>query len=108
MLFAVFSLVLVSACKKKKSTENTTKSIELQTEKPKAALPEQEKIYPLTTAPKKPDAKKIVVKEGDWLYNISRREYGNSEGWIRIYNANKAQIKNPDLIFPNQELIIPN
>lgn len=55
----------------------------------------------------KQEIRRIIVKDGEWLYNISRREYGNIQGWKKIYNANKTSISNPDLIFPNQELIIP-
>ncbi len=100
-------IFLVSACKEKKTdNEKSTKPIEVQSEaqKPNNVEVMKEEVRP---APK-PIVRKVIVKEGEWLYDISRREYGNAQGWIKIYNANKEQINNPDLIYPNQELIIPD
>ncbi len=54
-----------------------------------------------------PEVRVVVVKEGEWLYSIARNEYGSIQGWRKIYEANKDKIDNPDIIFPNQELIIP-
>jgi nucleoid-associated protein YgaU len=48
-----------------------------------------------------------VVVEGDSLSKIARREYGDANKWRTIYEANKALIKDPDLIYPGQELKIP-
>ena len=107
LISAVLGLMVLPACKDKKPVEVETPKVEIKTEKPKAVRPEPEKIYPLTTAPKKPEGRKITVYEGEWLYEISRREYGYAQGWVKIYNANKDKIKNPDIIYPKMELIIP-
>ena len=48
-----------------------------------------------------------TVKSGDTLSAIARREYGDAAQWRRIYEANRDQIDNPDLIHPGQELKIP-
>ena len=49
-----------------------------------------------------------VVKSGDSLSKIARRIYGDSKQWNRIYEANRELIgKNPDLILPGQNLVIP-
>jgi len=48
----------------------------------------------------------IVVK-GDSLSKIAKREYGDANKWPTIYEANKELIKDPDLIYPGQELKIP-
>ena len=48
----------------------------------------------------------IVVK-GDSLSKIAKREYGDANKWRTIYEANKDLIKDPDLIYPGQELKIP-
>lgn len=45
-----------------------------------------------------------TVKPGDHLTKIAE-EYGTS--WPKIYEANKHQIKDPDLIYPGQEFTIP-
>jgi len=49
-----------------------------------------------------------VVVEGDSLSKIAKREYGDANKWLKIYEANRNIIKNPDLIYPGQELHIPD
>jgi len=48
-----------------------------------------------------------VVQPGDSLSKIAKREYGDASAWKAIFEANKDQIKNPDLIHPGQKLKIP-
>ena len=49
------------------------------------------------------------VIRGDNLWNISKKEqvYDDPYMWPRIYRENKDQIKDPDLIYPNQVLAVP-
>jgi len=49
------------------------------------------------------------VVRGDCLWNIAKKKehYGNGFAWPVIYKANRDKIKNPDLIYPNQEFSIP-
>lgn len=54
-----------------------------------------------------PAAGTYTVKSGDTLSAIAKREYGDAGDWRRIYEANRDQIDNPDLIHPGQELKIP-
>ena len=49
-----------------------------------------------------------TVVAGDSLSKIAKREYGDASEWPRIYEANRHIIKDPDLIYPGQELSIPN
>jgi len=51
-----------------------------------------------------------TVKKGDYLWKIAKKSefYGNGFAWPVIYNANRDQIKNPDLIYPKQDFKIPN
>ena len=51
--------------------------------------------------------KTYVVVKGDTLSAIAKREYGNANKWRTIYEANKDVIKDPDLIYPGQQLRIP-
>ena len=51
--------------------------------------------------------KTYVVLAGDSLSKIAKREYGNTKEWNRIFEANKDIIKDPDKIYPGQELKIP-
>ncbi len=48
-----------------------------------------------------------TVVAGDTLSKIAKREYGDASQWRRIYEANKDDIKNPDLIYPGQTFRIP-
>lgn len=50
------------------------------------------------------------VVKGDCLWNIAKKKehYDNAFAWPKIYNANRDQIKNPDLIYPKQIFKIPN
>lgn len=52
-------------------------------------------------------AARYTVRKGDSLSAIAKREYGDAGEWRRIYEANRDQIDNPDLIHPGQELTIP-
>lgn len=49
-----------------------------------------------------------TVKPGDCLWNIAKRFYGSGAQYTKIYEANKGIIKNPNLIYPNQVLTIPD
>ena len=51
--------------------------------------------------------KTYIVAKGDSLSKIAKREYGDANQWRRIYEANKDLIKDPDLIYPGQELKVP-
>jgi peptidoglycan hydrolase CwlO-like protein len=50
-----------------------------------------------------------TVVKGDCLWNIAKKKehYGNGFAWPVIYKANRDNIKNPDLIYPNQVFSIP-
>jgi len=48
-----------------------------------------------------------VVVAGDSLSKIAKRHYGDASQWPRIFEANRDQISNPDLIHPGQRLKIP-
>ena len=60
---------------------------------------------PKVEIPEKPT--KYVVKKGDSLWRIAGKVYGNPLKWTRIYRANKDKIKNPNRIYTNQILVIP-
>lgn len=47
------------------------------------------------------------VRKGDSLWRIAAWIYGDPTRWTQIYAANRDRIRDPDLIFPNQQFIIP-
>ena len=59
-------------------------------------------------APSAPIRRTYTVVKGDSLSRIAQREYGAADKWRRIYDANRDQIKDPDLIHPGQVLTIPD
>jgi nucleoid-associated protein YgaU len=48
-----------------------------------------------------------TVKAGDSLSKIAKQFYGNASDYMRIVDANKDQLKDPDKIQIGQELVIP-
>lgn len=48
-----------------------------------------------------------TVKPGDSLSKIAADHYGKASDWNKIYEANRDTIKDPDKIFPGQELNLP-
>jgi len=51
---------------------------------------------------------KHTVKSGETLGKIAKQYYGNAIKYKEIFNANTNILSNPDVIHPDQELIIPN
>lgn len=49
-----------------------------------------------------------VVKSGETLGKIAIQYYGKASRYQNIFKANSDILKNPDIIHPDQELIIPN
>ncbi len=49
----------------------------------------------------------ITVQTGNTLWAISRERYGEGTAYVRIFEANRDRIRNPDLIFPGQVFSIP-
>ncbi len=50
---------------------------------------------------------KVVIQPGDNLWNIARAIYGRGIRYTVIYEANRDQIRDPDLIYPGQVFTTP-
>jgi nucleoid-associated protein YgaU len=48
-----------------------------------------------------------TVKAGDSLSKISQQYYGNAHEYMRIFNANRDKLSDPNKIQPGMELTIP-
>lgn len=59
---------------------------------------------PLIDPPKEPF---VIVQPGNSLWRLARRTYGEGVRYTTIFEANKDQIKNPDMIFPGQVFALP-
>jgi nucleoid-associated protein YgaU len=49
----------------------------------------------------------VTVQRGNTLWGISRRNYGRGILYVRIFEANRDRIRDPDLIYPGQVFTIP-
>jgi LysM repeat protein len=49
-----------------------------------------------------------VVKSGDSLSKIAKDVYDDGSKYMQIFNANKDQLKDPNMIKPGQKLVLPN
>jgi LysM repeat protein len=48
-----------------------------------------------------------TIKSGDTLSRISKQFYGDANEYMRIFYANRGQLKDPDKIQVGQQLVIP-
>lgn len=48
-----------------------------------------------------------TVKNGDTLSRIAKRELGSYDRWTEIYHANRSIVKNPNILLPGMQLVIP-
>lgn len=52
-------------------------------------------------------AASVVVQPGNSLWRLARRSYGSGWQYTVIYDANRGQIRDPDLIYPGQVFVLP-
>lgn len=85
------------------------------TPEPQPEATEQAAAAPTTAEPEtkapepdKPRSGKVVIQPGNNLWKLSRVIYGRGINFTVIYDANKEQIRDPDLIYPGQIFAIPN
>ena len=52
-------------------------------------------------------AKTYTVKAGDTLSAIAKSQLGNANAYMKIFEANKDQLSDPDKIKPGQVLKLP-
>lgn len=70
-----------------------------------AALPDA----PTPDAPIVPARVAIVtVQPGFTLWQIARENYGDGILYVKVFEANKEQIRDPDLIYPGQVFTVPS
>jgi nucleoid-associated protein YgaU len=58
-------------------------------------------------APTEPESKFHTVKSGDTLSKIAKEAYGDANAYMKIFEANKPMLKDPNKIYPGQMLRIP-
>ena len=63
---------------------------------------------PESASPAAPREGRIVIQPGNNLWRISRVLYGTGSKFTMLYEANKDQIRNPNLIYPGQVFKTPD
>ena len=54
-----------------------------------------------------PESKYHTVKSGDTLSKIAKEAYGDANAYMKIFEANKPMLSDPNKIYPGQMLRIP-
>ena len=49
----------------------------------------------------------LIVQPGNTLWAMSVERYGDGMRYMRIFDANRDQIRDPDLIYPGQVFVLP-
>lgn len=57
--------------------------------------------------PEPPSLSVVTVQPGSTLWAISRERYGQGILYVRVFEANRDRIRNPDLIYPGQVFELP-
>lgn len=71
------------------------------------ALTQSAEVLAGAPADEAPSVALITVQPGHSLWRISQGYYGEGNRYLVIYNANRSQIRNPDLIYPGQIFTLP-
>ena len=83
-----------------------TKTVQIAPAPTPAAAPVAQAVQdrPAETAPKHTT---YTVVAGDCLWNIAKKFLGNGARYTEIYDLNRDKIKNPNLIYVGQVLVMP-
>jgi nucleoid-associated protein YgaU len=49
----------------------------------------------------------VTVQPGNTLWGIADEKYGDGLLYVRVFNANRDRIRDPDLIYPGQVFAVP-
>ncbi len=96
---------VMEAFNKLVDTENTINTITVPAPPPKPAEPAP---TPVAAPAPAPAAERIhQVQPGDTLGALAQKYYGKASLYMKIFEANRDQLDNPDLIKVGQKLKIP-
>jgi LysM repeat protein len=104
--FKVDSSLAASTSSKAETEGYNTESGSTEATSPEGALPRAKPTAPPESSTES-GTHTYIVKAGDTLSSISKEFYGNSEDYVRIFNANKDQLNNPNSLEVGQSLEIP-
>lgn len=100
---------VASKSSSKKSAVKSSKSTKSSAAKSSAA--KSKKTASIATTVKKASTSQkkrvYVVKRGETLASIAKREYGLASQWKAIYLANKHLLQDPTQVDPGQKIVLP-
>ena len=65
-------------------------------------------VAPVAPEPGRVAASVITVQPGYTLWGIATDRYGSGFDYVQIFEANRSQIRDPDLIYPGQVFDLPD
>lgn len=68
---------------------------------------EERQVVAEEPADDSPAVRVVTVQPGNTLWAISRSNYGEGTMYVRIFEANRDRIRDPDLIYPGQVFTVP-
>lgn len=68
---------------------------------------ERDKLAQPQGSDPKPAVQAITVQPGSTLWAIARDRYGEGQMYVRVFEANKDRIRDPNLIYPGQIFDLP-
>lgn len=99
---------VVVSVKLKQYRDYSTKTITVQVTPSNTVQATTEVKRETTNSPApKTEGTTYTVRSGDTLWNIAKKTYGDGSRYPDIFNANKDKIKNANLIYPGQVLLLP-
>ena len=69
--------------------------------------PEDAATLDALAATERDGVRRVTVQPGFTLWAIAERNYGDGFAYVRVFEANAADIRNPDLIYPGQIFDVP-
>ncbi len=69
--------------------------------------PEADDAQP-ETKPQLRTGASVIIRRGDSLWQVARRNYGAGIRFTTIFEANRDQVRDPNLIYPGQILKVPD
>ena len=89
------------------ATESTAPVEEAVSEETPAPAVEPESREVSTPTTPKAESRFYTIKSGDSLSKIAKEFYGDANKYMQIFDANKGLLKDPNKIYPGQEIRIP-
>jgi len=105
--FALFVALMMTSCGDKEPEVKEEIKPETKQEVVQLDTIQEEPVIEDVVEPVQQGPRVIVVEKGDWIYHIARQEYNDIHAWRKIYEANKDKISDPNMIYPGQELVLP-